>query len=83
MIIKLFREINKLRRFMCGEGLLLTYITICKFVSSIRASDVDIFLLNPYWLLLRRLYLSMKESNLIPNNFSIIFENCGNRDTGL
>ena len=31
MIIKLFREINKLRRFMCGEGLLLTYITICNF----------------------------------------------------
>ena len=32
-------------------------------VSSIRASDVDIILLNPYWLLLRRLYMSMKESN--------------------
>ena len=56
---------------------------VISLVSSIRASDVDIFVLHPYWLLHRRLYLLMKESNLIPNNFSRIFENCGNRDTGL
>ena len=34
MIIKLCREINKLRRCMCVEGLLLTYITICDFTCS-------------------------------------------------
>ena len=34
MIIKLCREIHKLRRCMCVEGLLLTYITICDFTCS-------------------------------------------------
>ena len=43
MIIKLFREINKLRRFMCGEGLLLTYITICNFTCSFICRNEVVF----------------------------------------
>ena len=43
MIIKLCREINKLRRCMCVEGLLLTYITICDFTCSFICRNEVVF----------------------------------------
>ena len=42
-MIKLCREINKLRRCMCVEGLLLTYITICDFTCSFICRNEVVF----------------------------------------
>ena len=59
MIIKLFIEKNKFRRFMCGDGLLLTYITICDFTCSLICRNEVVFGIsaNPFKLCVRILQL--------------------------
>ena len=66
-----------------NSDLLSCNADVISSVSSVSARDVDIFVLNPHWLFIKMSFLLMKESNLVQNNFSRIFENCGSRETGL
>ena len=52
-------------------------------VSSIKASAVGFPDRKPYGLSFSKLNLSMYLSNILLSNFSNIFQNCDNKDTGL
>ena len=50
---------------------------------SVSAINVDLPDLNPYCDSFNTLFLFKNDSNLMSNNFSNIFENCGKSDIGL
>ena len=71
MIIKLCREINKLRRCMCVEGLLLTCITICDFTCKKKVKVWFYIALYPvHWTAQSALHFPPLADLFIPTPFS-------------
>ena len=60
---------------------LLSIQFVISSISCISASDVDLYVLNPFWLSVRRLCFSMNLSSLSENSFSSILENWGSKET--
>ena len=65
----------KINQYSYGDFPIISMALVMFSIKSIRASAVELFFLNPYWELLKRLYLFINESSLFSNTFSNILEN--------